>query len=139
MNSHVYYHCTRCGRDNYFVNQCGCDKNNLPTRPIRVRPTRTPGNIERVVGRVGNGSPRSQGEQLVTDRGVGFMLIQHDGSPEGCANAEFIVRAVNSHDGMTVALEAIAAWLIAPATSQANIDYFRNMALAALAKAKGGA
>lgn len=26
------YRCDRCGRDNEFVNQCGCDPHNMPTR-----------------------------------------------------------------------------------------------------------
>jgi hypothetical protein len=26
------YPCPRCGADNYIVNQCGCDPDNLPTR-----------------------------------------------------------------------------------------------------------
>lgn len=30
------YHCPICGRDNAFVNQCGCDKNNLPTSVFAV-------------------------------------------------------------------------------------------------------
>ena len=27
------YRCSRCGATNRFVNQCGCDPNNIPTRP----------------------------------------------------------------------------------------------------------
>ena len=26
--------CPRCGADNAIVNQCGCDPNNMPTKPL---------------------------------------------------------------------------------------------------------
>lgn len=28
--------CARCGKDNQIVNQCGCDPDNLPTKPVEV-------------------------------------------------------------------------------------------------------
>jgi hypothetical protein len=31
MSKHI---CYQCKAQNHFVNQCGCDKNNMPTRPV---------------------------------------------------------------------------------------------------------
>jgi len=28
------YKCGQCGADNQIVNQCGCDKENMPTKPL---------------------------------------------------------------------------------------------------------
>jgi len=30
------YKCPTCGKQNHFVNQCGCDPNNLPTRVLPI-------------------------------------------------------------------------------------------------------
>ena len=35
MTQALAYHCFQCGADNAFVNQCGCDKGNMPTTPPR--------------------------------------------------------------------------------------------------------
>ena len=34
------YHCNRCGTNNEIVNQCGCDPENMPTRPTHCRACR---------------------------------------------------------------------------------------------------
>lgn len=33
----VFYKCPICDASNPFVNRCGCDKDNLPTRPLSNR------------------------------------------------------------------------------------------------------
>ncbi len=38
------YVCPTCKKDNAFVNQCGCDPNNMPTRlPVHRHEDKTPG------------------------------------------------------------------------------------------------
>lgn len=33
MSNLPYYKCSTCGAMNQIINECGCDPNNLPTRP----------------------------------------------------------------------------------------------------------
>jgi hypothetical protein len=51
------------------------------------------------------------------------------------ANAEFIVRAVNSHDDLICALKVLRGFM--PPSGDDNIDAALNLADAALAKAEG--
>ncbi len=54
----------------------------------------TPGPWDDVrVGRMGNGSPRSHEEQICNADGVGALIVTHDGSNQGHANATFAARA----------------------------------------------
>lgn len=48
---------------------------------------------ERRIGRLGNGDGESQHEQLCTPDDIGVIMLEHDGSDEGNANAEFIAHA----------------------------------------------
>ena len=65
-------------------------------------------------------------------------------SPEGAANAAFIVRAVNSHDSLVKALEKTTDWIVALAAS-GDAGFWDGEkveevieARAALSQAKGG-
>lgn len=64
----------------------------------------TPRPWHRRIGREGNGSPRSQHEQICNEEDVGAIMLEHDGSPEGNANAALVVRAVNAHDALVEAV-----------------------------------
>lgn len=94
----------------------------------------TPVPWHRRVGREGNGFAISQHEQICNDRGYAVVILEHDGSTEGGANAEFIVRACNGHEDLVAAIEGLL-------TTRAGNSAQRNRAIAeaevVLAKASG--
>ncbi len=56
------YPCPDCGKENAFVNQCRCDPNNLPTRPVTA--------------------PAVVGQRLVVANNMHVFRIQVDGHVE---------------------------------------------------------
>lgn len=48
---------------------------------------------DRRIGRLGDGRGATQHEQLCNPEGTGAMMLEHDGSDEGNANAIFIANA----------------------------------------------
>jgi hypothetical protein len=97
----------------------------------------TPGPWHRRIGREGHGGPLSQEEQLCSDAGIGALVITHDGSPEGNANACLAAAAPELVEALKLAR------LYIPTGSNANMslaakDHAKNVAKlvdAALAKA----
>jgi hypothetical protein len=53
----------------------------------------TPGSFHRRIGRRGTGTAASQHEQLCNDKGVGVVMLEHDGTEEGNANAQLLAAA----------------------------------------------
>ena len=71
---------------------------------------------------------------VITEDSMGVHIVRMTGV-NTLANAEFIVRAVNCHDELVKALEAVVRDWDSPDVSPERI---RDQAIAALAKAKGG-
>ena len=89
--------------------------------------TPTPWHVVTIDGSIGSieaedGSPVAQAQPRGT--------LRHPDHAERRANADFIVRAVNCHDDLVDALEAFL--------DVGNCKASRDMAIAALTKAKGG-
>lgn len=77
-------------------------------------------------------------EQLVNEHGRAGLLLTHDGSEEGYANAEMVKVAVNSHAALLEALRQIAE--MAEGRSRVNMPDGTSLALfarAAIAQAEG--
>lgn len=53
----------------------------------------TEGPWHRRIGRIGNGTPRSQEEQVCADNGVAVLIAEHDGLPDGDANMAFVAHS----------------------------------------------
>lgn len=68
----------------------------------------TPGPLHRRIGLAGNGSARSQHEQLCNAAGEAFVMLEHDGSSEGNANAALIVAARNALPALISVAKAVA-------------------------------
>ena len=51
---------------------------------------------DRRIGKEGDGSPRSQHEQLCNDKGVAVFMLEHDGSEAANANVERAMACVDA-------------------------------------------
>lgn len=102
--------------DDEFQADLAQDEEEEETAETGVKHTAEPW-VDRRIGREGDGSARSQHEQLCNDQGVGVFMLEHDGSDEANANIERAMACVNAmaeieHPGqLRVALELAAkAW-----------------------------
>lgn len=90
--------CWTCKKENTIVNECGCDPNNLPTRPRADAPLNSP-------------LPWTFIEPSCELADAKFRAISNSG---GCCSpsmlsydGRLIVRSVNSHDMMVSALKSV--------------------------------
>lgn len=78
--------------------------------------------------------------QQIVAQGRGVMLLKHDGSPEGLANAETIVRAVNNHqalvDALNLCLDQLNRMAGAPCEDQVQCHWDEDSESARSAAAK---
>jgi hypothetical protein len=87
--------CYRCGGSWAIVNACGCDPDNLPTRPVSATPT-----------------PWASGERINGDKSGIYTVAYETAHPQKVATVNdpndvpYIVRAMNSHADLLAACEA---------------------------------
>lgn len=71
----------------------------------------TRGPWTRIIGRHGCGVDSSQDEQFCnTEQNIGALLVQHDGSLEGCANAELASKAPELLVALKKAIAEADSW-----------------------------
>jgi hypothetical protein len=93
----------------------------------------TPGPWHRRIGRVGNGTPASQHEQVCNSDGVAVVMLEHDGQPDGDANARLIAAAPDLLEACKDALSSFSAAHAHRRNGNCECDVIR----AAIAKAEG--
>ncbi len=96
----------------------------------------TPGPWNRIIGREGDGSPRSHEHQIYNDQGTAVCIVQHDGSPEAEENDRIILAAP---DLLAVCKEADRRLRRRLVHMSPRGDDLVDKLSAAIAKAEGGA